>query len=271
MLKQIRYNTCYSYAHPILLHFNHVRADKIACRIITCIKKECPQIDIKSAALLDIGSSNGSITNALAKYTKKTVGIDIDEYAIHDGKKRFSRHNLQLMSYDGKKFPFPDNTFDIAVIRLSLSCSNHPSLMTKELFRILKPGGICYFRGLNRHYPFGSSYRIPFLVFFPTHFVEKFLQFIGVKHYFVEQQYTHQELLKFFRKFEVDRVTSKIFKDPYKYRFHPLYKMALFLRLTPKKLLDWVKPLYPTYIWILKKPLTYLLLCFTLAECFEIV
>lgn len=63
------------------------------------------------------------------------IGMDVDQ-ANH------SHHKEQIdVFYDGKHFPFPDNSFDGVVTTQVLEHVFTPNLFMQEIQRVLKPGG----------------------------------------------------------------------------------------------------------------------------------
>ena len=86
---------------------------------------------------LDVGCGLGSFL----KSRKNCVGVDVNPYNIHYCK------SLGLEAYHTKgTFPFEEGQFDSVILDNVLEHIEEPSLTFKEIRRVLKPGGIFYYR-----------------------------------------------------------------------------------------------------------------------------
>lgn len=100
----------------------------------------------KGDIILDIGTGNGYVAFALASLKKncKVIGMDIVAATLERNKQKAQKlnySNLEFLTYDGKRFPFEDNSLDIIVTRYALH--HFPNLLDSflEMFRVLKKGG----------------------------------------------------------------------------------------------------------------------------------
>jgi len=99
------------------------------------LKKLCHQ----SKQILDFGCGEGSRLNALLKKNQKGTGVDINDYAISQARKKYPRH--KFMHYDGKKLPFPDENFDLVYSAFVLEHTQSPELAIEEMIRVLASNG----------------------------------------------------------------------------------------------------------------------------------
>lgn len=95
--------------------------------------------------VLDFGCGVGRLSQALASHATRVVGIDIAASMI-DLAKRINAHpdSVDFIHFDGRRFPFADNSFDSAV---SLMVVQHspPEVQLRsllELQRVVRPGGV---------------------------------------------------------------------------------------------------------------------------------
>lgn len=65
---------------------------------------------------------------------------DLDEYVVHDLNRC-------------PQLPFADQSFDAAVITVSVQYLTRPLAVFEQLYRILKPGGVCIVTFSNRMFP----------------------------------------------------------------------------------------------------------------------
>lgn len=107
----------------------------------------------KNKRILDVGCSYGSLLYNMnnAGY-KKVYGIDINKKFINHGQKKYKIIAENLVHYDGRRIPFPDNSFDVIVSFDVLEhIPNLDSFLKKEIWRVLKPGGLFIFQTPNKY------------------------------------------------------------------------------------------------------------------------
>ena len=97
--------------------------------------------------LLDCGSGRGTITSGLAQLLSpgRVVGIDISEKAVERASADYSATdfgNLTFRQADVYELPFEDETFDVAFSHACLSNLQEPSRALREMWRVLRPGGV---------------------------------------------------------------------------------------------------------------------------------
>lgn len=91
---------------------------------------------------LDIGSGVGLVDKFLVNKIKSLHGIDVEDGVVEKAKK--NNPSVDYRIYNGTNIPFDDNTFDLT---FAINVMHHvpPALwenFTKEMQRVLKPGGI---------------------------------------------------------------------------------------------------------------------------------
>ena len=99
--------------------------------------------------ILDLGTGTGYMSFPLAKRNPEAriIGLDIVEKALEKNRERAKEEgitNLEFVSYDGIKFPFEDNSFDMVITRYALH--HFPAIQDTfgEISRVLKPEGIFF-------------------------------------------------------------------------------------------------------------------------------
>ncbi len=105
-----------------------------------------------NARIVDIGTNIGTLPHLLksAGYTDVT-GIDISEQSIEYGLKKYPELAHRLLSYDGNRIPFDNNTFDVVTLFDVIEhIPDVPHFLKTEVARILKPGGLCIFQTPNK-------------------------------------------------------------------------------------------------------------------------
>lgn len=249
-MKNYKYQKKFSVQHTELYDTEEreQKANKIIAVLSDGVKKP-----LNSLSLLDIGSSTGIMTQLLSKHFNNTIGIDIDEKAVAFSKKKFENEKLRFFLQNSMDIKYPDNTFDV------INCSHiyehvpDSKQLMKEIYRVLKPGGVCFFAAGNRLVFMEAHYKLPFLSVIPKWMAHIYIRLFRKIDSYYETHLTYWGLKKLTSKFEVLDYTLEVIKNPVKYYATEMIKDGSFAQ---KIYLFILKPFYflcPTYIWILKK------------------
>lgn len=113
--------------------------------------------------VLDVGTGTGRnlafvksiITSKQPSRKNFFVGIDYSKACIEYAKNSYSTNNsIEFIQHSGKRFPFPDCTFDSIVSSHVLEhiAEDDAGVYFKEIYRVLKPGGFAILGTPNRKY-----------------------------------------------------------------------------------------------------------------------
>lgn len=101
------------------------------------VKKDC--------ALLDLATGSGDQLLVLCKkiHPKRAVGVDISPEMIKLASKKLAPYQsfCSLHVGDMLNLPYPDNSFDLITISFGMRNVPDPSLLLKEIGRLLRPKG----------------------------------------------------------------------------------------------------------------------------------
>lgn len=108
----------------------------------------CVQVET-GMRILDLGTGTGYLAFPFAQKYKsaEVVGLDIVEKTLEDNRKRAVEEgltNLHFVGYEGMKFPFENESFDIVITRYALH--HFPGIRDTfhEIHRVLKDDGIFF-------------------------------------------------------------------------------------------------------------------------------
>ncbi len=144
------------------------------------LEKISPQ---KTDKILDVGFNNmeySYVDNFLEKtypYLDNITALGIEDGALF--RKRYPLVNTII--YDGKKYPFEDNRFDIGwsnAVLEHVGDENAQILFLKEIRRTCKR---IYLTTPNRYFPFEVYTRYPLIHWLPKRYFDKILQHTSKK------------------------------------------------------------------------------------------
>lgn len=83
---------------------------------------------------LDVGCAYGFVVELLSRLGYEAVGVDVSSYAARRGK--------GVVQADAEHLPFRGETFDLVTCFAVLEHLFDPGKALKEIYRVLKPGGV---------------------------------------------------------------------------------------------------------------------------------
>src|ERR1035437_7725878 len=150
----------------------HVKAKKT----LSIIQDILGADKLKQCKVLEVGCFTGEISILLAENFMKYTAIDIDENAIQLALKKNILENLSFIHMNAEAIKFNESEFDIVICSHVYEHVPNPSVLMNEIFRVLKPDGICYFAAGNRLCLIEPHYKLPFLSILPKIFAHKYLK-----------------------------------------------------------------------------------------------
>jgi ubiquinone/menaquinone biosynthesis C-methylase UbiE len=103
-------------------------------------------ITFDDPTILEIGCGTGRMTEFMAFFFKKVIGIDISGEMIKQARERLKgRDDIELIETDGETIPLKDNSIDIVFSYLVFQHMKTKEMVDKnfeEVYRVLKPKGL---------------------------------------------------------------------------------------------------------------------------------
>jgi len=210
--------------------------------------------NINRMSLLDVGASTGIIDNYLFQSFAEVTGIDMDNEAIDHAVKVFSKEHLYFNVGDAMSLDFPDDSFDVVICAQVYEHVPDARQMMDEIYRVLKPEGVCYFAAGNRLAIDEHHHHLPFLSAIPRPLGHLYLRLAGKGKYYYEKHLSYWGLKRLVVRFDIIDYTGKVINDPQ--YFHATYMLEpdSSKQRTAQFVVNRLYWLCPGYIWLLKKP-----------------
>lgn len=234
--------------------FNSEQREKKARTIVKVCQDFLQCNDLSHLSLLDVGCSSGIIDNYLADFFHSVSGIDIDEAAMAHANITFNKPNLQLSQGDAMNLIQPGSSVDVVVCSHIYEHVPDASRMFDEIYRVLRPGGFCYFSGNNRVMVMEPHHRLPFLSLLPRWLAHRYMRLAGKGSYYHEKHVSYWSLRKLCQAFHVIDYSAHVIADPEKFEISYMLRKGTLKHRAANLLANYVKWATP-HIWILQKPL----------------
>jgi SAM-dependent methyltransferase len=119
---------------------------------------------------LDVGCGNGAFTDLLAVRGAPggVYGVDPSAAQLAYARTRAALRDAELREGDAMALPYPDHTFDVAVMPLVLFFVPDPAKGIAEMTRVVRPGGVVTAYAWDMH---GGG--------FPYHVVQREMRALG--------------------------------------------------------------------------------------------
>lgn len=246
------YQYDYSSLRPSV--FNIEERERKALTILKVCQDFLQRESLNHLRLLDVGSSSGIIDNYLANHFREVVGIDIDTCAIEWAQAHFSKPNLTYTLGDAMSLDYPENAFDTVLCAHVYEHVPNAATMFSEIFRVLKPGGFCYFSGNSKLMWNEPHYNLPLLSLLPRSIANIYLRATKRGTHYHEMHMWPHEIKKLCRNFSRTNYSKKIIANPADYCAGYMLNRGS-LKWLAANLLTNIAPYSTPIIWILRKPM----------------
>lgn len=193
---------------------------------------------IRGKRMLDLGCGSGHIAEYFSQ-GNDVIAADIVDQTTVIGKRTFD-----FMKLDRGLLPFEDASFDIVIFNHVIFCSADQVGLMKEIKRVMKNDGVCYFATTNRNFP-REGFTKMFLVHYLPNRMFRAVYLMWKKTALELYPLGYHKILRLLRDaaFEYREYTAEILKYPAKY-----YSEYALSRYVPVP-----KCISPTLVFILRK------------------
>lgn len=203
-------------------------------------------LNVRTARCLDIGCGNGSLTYYLHSAVGWIVGIDLSWGLISQAPSHLNR-----VQADALRLPFCDATFDLVVCTQVYEHAGDTARLAEEITRILRPGGICYFSGPNRLWPYEYHYEAWLIHWLPYQWLKRLLRIRKHKDISPVTLYTYWQLRRFWKHFALHDYTVRLIRYPDRF---PGADVPTWVQYIPDRVLNALVWMTPNVNWVLVKP-----------------
>lgn len=209
---------------------------------------------LPSLTLLDVGASTGLIDHYLASHFRHVTGIDIDTSAVHHAQQAFSCNNLAFEQGDAMALRFSDASFDVVICSQVYEHVPDAGRMLEEIFRVLRPDGVCYFAAGNRFAVDEHHYNLPFLSAIPRPLAHLYVRLAGKADYYYEKHFSVWTLRRLVSRFELVDYTVRVIDEPDRFGASYMLRPGSRKQRLARLIARWAYWLVPGYLWVLRKP-----------------
>ncbi len=211
-------------------------------------------LDPSRARVLDIGCSTGILTRYYAEFFGEVVGVDIDDGAVDWARRHRAAENVSYRIGDSMDLAFPDCDIDIVTCTHIYEHVPDAQRMLDEIFRVLTPGGVCFFAAENRLRLWEGHHNLPFLSLLPKPLGHVYVRLAGQGDRYYETHYTVWGLRRLVRRFEIIDYTKPVVRDPENYEATDMVRPGTLKQRVALATLATAYWAFPTYLWVLRKP-----------------
>ncbi len=210
--------------------------------------------DLSGKSLLDIGCSAGIMTRCFSRSFAQVVGTDIDLHALQHALSPDADGSVAWAAADSQQLPFCDASFDVVTCTHIYEHVPDASRLMDEIYRVLSPGGVCFFSAGNRLSYMEPHYRLPLLSVVPKFVAHRYLRLLGRGNHYYETHLTYWGLRRLVRRFVLEDYTLRVVADPKRYFADDMVKPGSLKQRVVVFMLRLAMWVCPTYLWVLKKP-----------------
>lgn len=209
---------------------------------------------LEGCVCLDVGCAGGGITRRLAGEFRRTIGVDLDWATLRAARREGRSPNLEYAVASGQQLPFADGAVEVVVCAQVYEHVSNPRALAGEIWRVLRPGGICFFSGPNRLALMEEHYWLPLLSWLPRPLAHLYMRAFRRGRRYDAWPLFYWQVRALWRRFTIHDYTLRLIREPGRFALEEKVGRLAWIGRAPVWLLRLLTPLLPNYNWILVKP-----------------
>jgi len=202
---------------------------------------------------LDVGCGSGDITIELSRHFKTTIGLETKFGTFRKSSPSQNSIGLFYLQADGLRIPVPDESVEITICAQVYEHVIDPQALIQEIWRILKPHGVCFFSGPNKWAIMEEHYWLPFLSWIPGPITNLYMRAFKRGTIYDIKPMGYWALRTLVKRFKIIDYSTKMIKNPDKYSMSDFSRASEMIRHIPEPILRVLRPFFPNFNWILVK------------------
>ncbi len=211
------------------------------------------RVPLEGCRVLDIGCGSGLIAGDLAADCAAMIGLEISRDSLRWARTRSATGDVLWVQGAGEYLPLADACVDLVICAQVYEHVSDARRMAQEIWRVLVPGGVCFFSGPNRLEVVEPHYGLPFLGWLPPRWADAWVRRSGLGERYDARPVTWWTLRRLWHRFGIEDVTVQMLKRPDDFHLGDAIRRRRLLRYLPDWVLRALAPAYPNYNWILRK------------------
>jgi SAM-dependent methyltransferase len=136
-------------------------------RRMAALLQDCVGLSLAGKQVLDVGCSAGLITREIAQQASFTIGVEIAADAVAHAARHARGGALAFVHGSAERLPFAAETFDLVICNHVYEHVTDPDALLREIERVLRPRGVCWFAAGHTFQLIEPHYRLPLLSLMP--------------------------------------------------------------------------------------------------------
>jgi ubiquinone/menaquinone biosynthesis C-methylase UbiE len=208
-------------------------------------------LPLDQAACVDIGCGSGGIAFHLAPLVRSMVGVDPESWQRW---KDFQdqQQNLRFLQESVESLSLSDASVDVVICNQVYEHVPDPERLIKEIHRVLKSGGYCYFAGPNLLFPIEPHIFWPFVHWLPRRLAQSLIRATGSDAVLDANSTHYWRLRRWLTCFDIQDAVPYMAQHPREFRRNHWIHRAV--SALPARFLHVLSPFSPGLVFVLRKP-----------------
>lgn len=166
---------------PVDPRWGQQNRDRKAEAILATLQLHCAR-DLTCGTWLDIGCGSGGVAATLAAHVQHVIGVDPESWERwKQFRAQHSNLDFHAASYRDLETLLGPESADVVVCNQVYEHVDDPMALFAAIYRVMRPGAVCYFAGPNLLWPIEPHVLWPFVHWLPRSFALRGMRALGSK------------------------------------------------------------------------------------------